>query len=372
MKLMNKLFVFLTLFVSSTASSQLVVNVMMPASGLVQKQQLWNILITNTANSVVHLQIQTSLHELATGRPVLSAATGVIVLNPGTTQLTAASVGQVQYNVLSSDYRIDPGPVGLLPVGSFNVCYNFVGEGAKLVLQDCQSLNIQPLTPLLLNMPANGSTLDHVNPTFYWLPLSSAQLLTNLTYVMNLVEVFPGQTPADATQRNIPVFATRNLSSANLAYGHNAPALVKGKEYAWQVIAMNNITEIIRSESWSFKVADKADAKGSKAGNVYVKLRKEGDAGGYTIFYGSLRFEYFNETSDTTWNVELVDFNAGNAGKIHIAHLDTLKMSRGENLVDISKEMAVGLRDRHIYSLSLRNSRGEIWMLKFEYRKEDQ
>ncbi len=369
---MSKIFALLTFFFSATVHSQLVVNVMTPPGGIVQKQQLWNLFVTNTNASTISMRIQTSLTELSTGQPVLSAVTGFIVLPPGTTQLTAANVGTVQYNVLSSAYRIDFGPTGLLPAGSFNVCYNFMTDGAKILLQDCQSLNIQPLTPLLLNTPLNESTVEETALTFNWLPLPPTQALPNLSYTLKLVELLPAQTSADALQRNVPVFTARNLNTANLFYGHNAPTLVKGRDYAWQVTAVSNITEIIRSESWSFKVADKANAAANKAGNVYVKLRKDGDASAYTIFYGSLQFEYFNETSDTTWNVSIVDVEASSTRTIRIAHLDTLKMSRGENLVFISKEMASVLSEKHVYSLILHNSRNEVWMLKFEYRKEDQ
>lgn len=367
---MKKLVVII-LFFSLKGYGQLAVNIIIPPGGFVQKQQLWNILITNPNSSAVTIRIETLLTEALSGQPVLSAATGYITLPTGTIQLSASSIGPVQYNSTNGSYFIDPGPTGLLPVGQFKACYNFLTVAGKSLAQDCEELNIQPLSPLLLAMPANHSVLENGNPNFTWIPFSSAQMFSNLTYSMKIVEVYPGQSPADATQKNMPLYTTHNISSPSLFYGQTSPLLEKAKLYAWQISAMNNLTEITKSETWDFSIGEKPAAVTLNSDPVYVKLKKESEGGGYCLFYGSLLFEHFNETSDTTWNVELLDISANKSNRIRIPMLDTLKMARGENLIKIQGE-SIGMKDKHIYSLQIRNSRQETWQLKFEYRKEEQ
>lgn len=368
---MKKLFYFI-LFYSLQGNSQLAVNIILPPGGFVQKQQLWNILVTNPSTSANNIRIETVLTEISTGQPVLSATTGLIIIPTGTKQLSASNIGPVQYTITSSNYRINPGPAGLLPVGFFNACYTFITDGGKTVAQDCQQLNIQPLSPLLLNLPSNSSVVETGYLTFNWIPFSSAQFFTNLTYAMKLVEVYPMQTVADAIQKNAPLYTARNLTAPHLFYGPGLPVMENKKQYAWQITAVNNVTEITKSEAWGFSIGEKPQDGMGKSDPVYVKLKKESEGGSFSVLYGNLRFEYFNESSDTTWNVLLTDISTNKPRKIHLAALDTLKMQRGENLINIPGKTVPGLQDKHIYLLHVTNSRKEIWQLKFEYRKEEE
>lgn len=368
---MKKLLYFILLF-SLKGYTQLAVNIILPPGGFMQKQQLWNILVTNPSTSTNNIRIEMVLTEISTGQPVLSATTGPIMIPTGTKQLSATNIGPVQYTITSSNYRIDPGPAGLLPVGFFNACYTFFTDGGKTVAQDCQQLNIQPLSPLLLNLPSNSSVLDNGYPTFGWIPFSSAQFFTNLTYAMKLVEVYPGQSAADATERNSPLYTARNLTVTNLFYGPSLPVIEKKKQYAWQITAVNNVTEITKSEAWSFNMGENPENGLRKSDPVYAKLKKESEGGSFSMFYGNIRFEYFNETSDTTWNVILTDISTNKSRKIHLSALDSLKMQRGENLINIPGKTIQGLQDKHIYLLHVSNSRKEIWQLKFEYRREEE
>jgi hypothetical protein len=368
---MKRILTILFLALAVRASSQLAVNTMIPPVGLMEKQQLWNILVTNPGMSAVNIRIELVLTEVNTGQQVLGATTGIINVPPGTKQLSAGSIGAVQYNVTGGTYRVDPGPAGLLPVGVFKACYSFIEGSGKPMAQECHQLNIQPLSPLLLNLPAHHSVLDNRYPSFSWIPFSSAQFLNNLSYNIKLVEVYQGQSAADAMQKNPPLFTARNITSTNLLYAQSAPALEQKKQYAWQVTAVNNLTEIARSETWDFSLGTSGGGM-LKPDPVYVRLKKEPEDAGYGIFYGNLRFAYFNETGDTTWNVKLTDISSGKPQAISMAALDTLKMERGENLVNIPGSGISGLRDKHIYLMQLSNSRRETWQLKFEYRKEDQ
>jgi hypothetical protein len=353
------------------AHGQLTVNILVPPSGMVDKQQLWNIILTNTDPTSLSIQVQASFSELSTGQPVFTASTGSMIIGTGTKQLTAATIGQVQYNSVNGNYRIDPGPTGLLPVGSFSVCYSFLIEKYNKVVQECQPVNIPPLGPLLLNQPSNGSNLKEFHPMFSWLPLSTGQSLTNLKYDLRLVEVLPNQSAADAMLDNAPLFVSHNLSAANYLYTPSAPQLLPGKQYAWRVIATNNLSEITKSETWSFTTNEETPGKPLPLNNpTYIKLKKAGAQDGYAVFNGNIRFDYFNETSDTSWNVQIEDLS--NARHVSFAlSLDNVKLAKGQNLVNYPAAEDKRFIHGHQYLLRVMNSNNEAWQIRFTYRKQD-
>jgi hypothetical protein len=315
--------------------------------------------------------LQVSFSELSTGQPVFTAATAPIIVGTGTKQLSATAVGQVQYNSLNPNYRIDPGPTGLLPVGNFTVCYNFLIEKYGKVVQECQPVSIPPLGPLLLNQPSNGSTLQELHPLFSWLPLSGVQSLTNLKYDLKLVEVLANQSAADAIKDNLPLYTRRHLAATNYLHTSNAPSLLPGKIYAWQVTATSNLSEIAKSETWVFTTHQETPGNPLTLANLtYIKLKKAGAQDGYAVFNGGLHFDYFNETADTIWNIRVEDLTGGR----HISFLlpmDSVKLSRGQNLVNYPAADDKRFIHGHQYLLQVMNSNNEAWQIRFSYRKKD-
>lgn len=350
---------------------QLSVNILMPPAGIMDKQQLWNIIATNTETEPLAVQVQIRFSEVNTGQPVFTGSSSLFILSPGTTQLTPSTMGTVLYNIVNPDYQMDPGPTGLLPVGTFTVCYDFLISKYAKVVQECQQINIPPLGPLLLMQPSNGTTLQDLYPVFGWLPPSPVNSFNNLRYDLRVVEILANQTGADAIKDNVPLFNTSSLAATNFPYTHNAHALEPGKKYAWQILAMNNLTVIAKSETWTFLIKEDA-VQGSlpKPDPVFFKLRKEGAHDGYAVCWGNLRFDYLNETSDTAWHVLLEDLTAPKHISFVIA-LDSTKLKRGQNLVNYDAAADKRFIDKHQYVIKVVNSRNEVWQLRFEYRKQD-
>lgn len=366
---MKKILFLIALCYFQHCHSQLSVNVVLPPSGMMDKQQLWNIFATNTEALSLYVQVQVRFSEVATGQPVFMASSSFII-NTGTKQLSASTIDPVQYNILNSDYRIDPGPSGLLPVGTFLVCYDFLIMKYNKVVQECQQLTIPPLGPLLLNEPFNGSVLAQLNPLFSWLPPSPIQSFNNLRYELRLTEILPGQSAADAVHDNLPLSISRNLAASNLQYAQNFPALLPDKEYAWQVIAFNNLTEIGKSEVWYFNTRQDAVTQIPKSEPVYIKLEKEGAQNGYAVCWGNLRFDYMNETSDSVWRILVEDLGSSRHTSFTLS-LDSIKLKRGQNLIQYNATEDSRFINKHQYSLKILNSRNEVWQLRFEYRKPD-
>jgi len=335
------------------------------------KQQLWNMVLTNTEPTALSVQLQVVFTEVNTGQPVFTASVSPMMISPGTTQLTPGNIGAVMFNIANPDYQIDPGPNGLLPVGTFNVCYNFLIDKYNKVVRECQQINIPPLGPLLLIQPANGSELENMYPLFSWLPPTPAKSLNNLRYDIRLVEIQEQQSPADAIKDNLQVFTTAPLTTTNYPYTNNAASLEPGKKYAWQIIAMNNLTMITKSEVWSFSI--KKDAFRSllpKPDPVFIKIKKEGAQEGSVIFWGNLRFDFLNESTDQHWNIMIEDLTTARHSSFALP-MDSVVLKRGQNLVNYDATVDKRFINKHQYSLRVINEHNEVWLLRFEYRKPE-
>lgn len=367
---MKKMLFLIALCCVHHCYGQLSVNILLPPSGMMDKQQLWNVFATNTETSSLSVQVQVTFSELATGQPVFTAVSSFII-SPGTKQLSATTIDPVQYNILNPDYRIDPGPTGLLPIGSFIVCYDFLILKYNKLVQECQQITIPPLGPLLLNQPSDGAELSALQPLFNWLPPMPVNSLHNLRYELRLTEILPSQSAADAIHDNIPLAAIRNIAATNFQYTQSYPALSTNTQYAWQIVAFNNLTEIGKSETWSF--ITKQDATTtllSKPEPAYIKLEKEGEQNGYAVFWGNLRFDYMNETSDSAWHILVEDLNTPRHTSFTLS-LDSIKLRRGQNMINYNATEDSRFINKHQYLLKVPNSRNEVWQIRFEYRKPD-
>lgn len=350
--------------------AQLIVTPQLPPSGAIQKNQLWNMLVTNTNQDNISASITMSMTNSQTGEQVLGASTIAVIFPPGTTMLNTNRLTPIEYNAVSGNYNIDPGQNGFLPAGSFIVCYTFTSDSAsKLPLaQECNVVTIEPLTPPQLIMPEDHTTIDTtILPQFAWLPPAPLNLFTNLQYDLYLVPMDTGQTAADAIQSNIPILSQQDIAGTSLMYPSSAPVLQRGVLYAWQVIAKNNEIPVSPSEVWVFSLKGSITGSVDKSVLPFSRLEKN-DESGYSICVGKLKFAYINETADTSWNITMFDISSSVKKAIPFT-LDSVRIRNGLNLVQFDLSENRSFIDKHIYLLELRNLRNEIWRMKFEYLK---
>jgi hypothetical protein len=372
---MKRLFILSALLLTLFAQAQLTINLQLPPSGVVQKNQLWNMLVTNTSASAVTVHLELLMSDQQGGQPIMSAVSAPVTFLPGNTQLNAAQLTPIQYNSLSSSYNIDPGPNGFLPVGSFTVCFSFiqqVQDGISTINQECDVIEVEPLSPPQLVLPYDQTSLESPLPQFTWLPPMPASFFNNLLFDLDIVLVDTTiQTPADAIQQNIPVYHQSDIATTSLLYPASAPTLQYNILYAWRITAKSNGSIVSRSETWSFNLKQfvKVDSLG-KSQLPYAQLMKD-DQSGYAICMGDIKFAYTNELSDSNWNVSVNDVSSQNNKQTSFV-LDSVKMKAGENLVKVDLRNNADFIDQHLYLLQLTNSRGEIWRLKFEFLKPDE
>src|SRR3569623_1310599 len=107
---MKKLILLVILMHFFYAQAQLVVNVQLPPSGVIQKSQLWNIQVTNTSLNNVSVTINMTMINNETGEHVLTASTGIVSFIPGNTMLNATALLPIQYNIVSANNTMDGSP----------------------------------------------------------------------------------------------------------------------------------------------------------------------------------------------------------------------------------------------------------------------
>jgi hypothetical protein len=244
--------IFLLLFTGLLvkAEAQLVVNLQLPPIALTLKTQLWTMALINTGGGNLQLKADVTLTDVTSNVLVMTASTGEFQLVPGTRQMQSTDFMPFVYNVASSAYNIDNSPNGFLPVGHYTICYQFskiTGDNVEVIAEECESIEIEPLSPPLLVYPEEEAVLEMTRPVFNWLPPAPLNLFSNLSYDFRLVEVINTQSAADAVQQNIALFAMSNIVTQSIPFPSGLPALDTAKLYAWQVTAKNNNSFIAKS-----------------------------------------------------------------------------------------------------------------------------
>lgn len=371
---MKKLFIGLIISAALQAKSQLLVNLQLPPNGVMQKSQLWNMTVTNTGTMPLSVHIEIMFTDLQNSMQVMSGATQVITIAPGTMQLNNSLLQPIQYNILSLAYNVDASPNGLLPVGDFEVCYSFMShrlDGVEKIAEECDELIIEPLSPPQLVYPYDQSIIETKNPQFSWLPPMAISLFTNLDYDLDLVELYPNQSADDAIQQNIAILHQLGIASTSFQYNAGFPSLQLDKQYAWRIIAKSNGVSVGQSETWTFSIKEFNRVDTLEESELpFAKLQKDGGVG-YAIFTNELKFDYLNENADSTWDLSIVDLSKAEKKQVTLS-MDTISLRAGQNLIKYDVSHHPDFMDKHLYLMEIINSRNESWKLRFEIRKPEE
>lgn len=349
--------------------AQVLVTPQIPPQGLLQKKQLWNLLMINSGGSPQYVQVQMSLSDRVTGQKLLNGTSRTILLQKGATQLREDDLAPVQYNFSGGYATLDRNAGDLLIAGSYYICYTLIGSDPKTETrfsEECINADVEPLTPPQLITPTDTATVETNYPSFSWIPPAPAAMFTDLKYEILIVEAKKGQNAYDAIQRNPPLYIQRYLNTPFLLYPSSYKALEPGKIYAWQVIAKNGNTYSQKTETWSFRIKDDSASIVIDA-NAYTKLSKGYDANSY-ICHGNMRFEYNNETGDSTTTVNI--YNAQGDTRT-LVDTKEIKLRQGQNFIDMPIGHSSKYKSMQVYILEIANSRRENWNLKFRYVKKD-
>ena len=334
-----------------------------PAIGLIQKNQLWSVLVVNNSATPYNAKLNLVLTDRATGQEIMTAGTGQFILNAGTKQLNADALTPIQYTSLNSSF--DSKMQGLIPVGTYTACYSLMAIGLKetLLSEECVSFDVEPLSPPILTFPADSSSLEPTASQFSWIPPTPLGLFDNLRYEVLITEIKEGQNANEAIEENLPFYNDGNLLSNNIVYPGSAPAFEKAKWYAWQVVARDDKNYAGKSEVWVFKVAEPSLVKLIIEQTPFIKMKKDNPEKGIAP-NGILKLSYINETTDSLVTVQIIDLNNQQKN----APGFTITIKPGENLIQYNLKKVILTIEGKIYEAQITNSRKEKWTMRFEIR----
>lgn len=260
-------------YLGFSARAQVSISLQDPPPGIVTKQQLWNVSLVNAGNSSVTVRIGISLVDARERQPFMTAISRPIVLNRGIKNIKLADVSPVDYQY-SGVMRARISDM-FLPVGQYQACYTVYrtnSEAQEILAEDCMGLDVSPISPPQLALPADSAKLTNPVPQFSWLPPTPQLLFNDLNYDLIVTEVREDQTAQEAIQDNLPIYFSRRLPGVFSAYPASARKLDTGKVYAWRVIAKEGEMFAAQSEVWTFSLSPDKPKREWPQGGQFLSL----------------------------------------------------------------------------------------------------
>jgi hypothetical protein len=360
----RRLFLCLLILGTITSRAQISMTLQVPPIGVLVKNQLWNMLLVNTSNKTLMIRINMVLLDEKTNQPVLTGTTLPFVLDKGARQIQAKDLGPIEYTYNGPAVLADRDANGLLPIGNYQACYSvFTTTKSATLVENCIQLAVDPLSPPLLNTPADEGKIFTDYPQFTWLPPTPLGIFSDLSYDLVLVEVLSGQGKADAIQQNIPIYSGGFIRNLYLNYPSSYRSLDTAHLYAWRIVAMNNGLPAAMSDIWTFRVAPPPRLSAKTQSNAYFELKRGLDPS--AVSSGStLKITYDNIPADTVVNYTITNLDdPGNP----VVQSGLVRLDKGHNFLNILLKRNSGWAQRKIYLFRFVNSRNEEWTVKFTW-----
>jgi hypothetical protein len=358
MKKMKKYFFTILLLALANASvyAQVTIQPNVPAAGIIQKNQLWNVLIVNSSNNAFFgCRLNLLLRDRATGQEIFTATTAEFIIDAGVKQLNINTLNPIQYNYLSG--VANNNLQGLIATGSYTACYSLTSKLLNIA-EECIPFDTEPLSPPMLIFPADSSVLDIAPTQLSWTAPTPADMFDRLQYEILITEVQDGQKANEAIQQNLPFYNDGNLFNNVLNYPTSAQAFEKNKWYAWQIIARDDKTYAGKSEVWVFKIQSENKIDNNNESFAEVKP-----------FYTAKKY-YFTKTINFSFNnpykIQELKYTVTEvASKIKLKHLPKVEMGQGLNQVSLDVSKMRGLEKNKEYVIEIENVGTSIHYLNF-------
>jgi hypothetical protein len=355
--MLKKLFAVCLGFLPLLGKAQVTLNAQLPPAGFVQKDQLWNLIVVNNNADILDISIQLNLQDGATGQVVLTANTGNIVAGKGVKNITVRDVQPVLYNYAAPDFSKK-----YLPMGSYVACYQLINNANRktLMAEECIRINIDPLSPPMLNSPSDKSEIQSLYPQFTWMPPTPFDMFTSLSYDLLVTEVLEGQSATEAIQYNTPIYTKDNINQPYESYASSFTKLDTGKIYAWQVIAKNGLNYAAKTEVWTFKIKSNNLLKPA-VNDTYILLDDKA-IGTYLVKSDVLHVKYYSFNAAYQAQLTYSDEQGNMIKQV------TQKIIQGDNYFDLS--LATGFQQNKVYKLSITDSENKMHTLTFSINKK--
>lgn len=358
------LFTWLICFAGTlTVRAQVIIIPEVQASGVVMKQQLWSVMISNLSGTARQGTLTVSVTDLQASQPLMEATSSLISLPAGTRRVTFRDLYPVTYAFAAVGFSADRQLSQPLPVGEYTVCYRLMDNTNKpeVLATECVKILAEPLSPPQLILPEPAAVLLDKRPILTWTPPAPVYVFNNLSYSIIVSQVLDKQSPEEAIQRNIPVMTTFSTTTS-VPYTASFTNLEPGKLYAWQVSALDGNRFGGKSEVWTFSVMPDS-VRQIISSATYIKLEQQSTTLSI-VHQGILKMEYMNRYADST--VRLMISRENDRRKPFVIDM---KVNPGQNLLEYNLNGKLKLDEASRYQVEVINSRKEVWRMRFNARK---
>ena len=363
---MKKIFFFLILSLSfeRNINAQVTLQPSIPTIGLLQKDQLWYIMVINNNNKQYECKFELTLLDRKTGLEILTAISGQISIPAGVKQLNVNVLNPIQYNYFVSG--IDNRFQSLIPVGSYTACYtltDIINKDNGKLSEECIQFDIEPLSPPMLIFPSDSALLENAPVQFSWIPPTPAGMFNHLSYELIISEINNGQKAEEAIQQNIPFYSDAAIKNNFSNYPATAIAFERDKWYSWQVIARDEQNYVGKSESWVFKVSPPKATPPKNENPNYISLNSVSQEQGiHVIDDNRLNIKYYSFDKEYTTKINF--FTADN----DMVYSMKQKIIYGDNFFNlkISNQFNVG----QIYKIEIIDLKGNSHIALFRMNKK--
>ncbi|MFN8305889.1 MAG: hypothetical protein U0T79_03865 [Ferruginibacter sp.] len=335
-----------TVLACTATHSQVSLQPAIPAAGIIQKTQLWNLVVINNSGQSYSARLDIVLTDRATGLDILSAASATFSLPAGARQLNIDAISPVQYNTTGISFDIRG--LGLIPAGYYTACYSLVAIGLKetILSEECASFDAEPLSPPMLIFPADSSELELNASQFSWIPPMPADMFTGLRYELLITKVNEGQNAAEAIEENLPFYVDGNQATTTVMYPASAAVFEKGKWYAWQVVARDNKSYSGKSEVWVFRVKENPKTE-TPSNATYILLSENDPARGVYYLRGQeLNIKYYSFDKETKAKIRI------RSADDQVVREFEQKLVYGDNFFSVSLGNSVSRNKTYILELT--------------------
>lgn len=367
MKLTHHIFFCISWFLAVSGKAQIVINF----NAAIYGQNLEGLSfaqIINSSNETVTVKITIRVRESTAGN-VLTGIIYSVPIRQGINTIDRAAFANGRFSFGNNNYGLMLSQSGKFPEGEYEYCIEVEITQSKVrwpvqIFENCFFQHIQPLTPLLLINPVDGDEDCNKRPDFVWQP--PLPLPVNAKFRLVLTELKDKQDIIQAITYNHPLINQGNIPSGQLRYPANAPSLLEGKTYVWQVIVYTDKIILKKSEIWTYKIKCEEEKK-ETTGNSYREL-KETDDGNFYIADKVLSFSFTNPYSEgpLVYTISsLADPEETLKG------FPRLKMSSGLNKYDLDLSENKGLKEEQEYLLKIKLINGRELRLRFIYKTNE-
>jgi hypothetical protein len=365
-------FIFLIGFASLQANAQVIIQPQASFKSMFSIDDLYAVTLINptltTYNGVLSIKITS-----ATSQVIFTSQSTPFNLVPGSFSLPPFFSATCSKIFGSSQAAMSFSQTGLLPSGSFEICYQFTAIGEPGVVGiNCNQQVVQPFMPPYLVDPANKEIINTTYPRLVWHPPAPVDLAT-IRYSIKLNELKKGQSYAAALNQNVPLLQASNLLQAQLSYPSTAGVLETGHAYVWQVAAFDGNESLGITEIWSFRIDQTTVANKMTVDESFYPRVEDFQSDGFYLTNGTIRFAFTNRSSDTALICEVTkipDDSTGNGviDSVNIVpEMPALPINYGMNELSIDLSTWDGWIEDGFYRVEVTDADLRNYFLIYQY-----